>query len=152
MDLERIERLLDMFARAPVAELEFSEDGWRIRLTRAGTTPAVVGTAEASPPHVPTVNGPVAAPEAKRSAQGAHVVAAGLAGILHRRPAPDKPPFVAVGDLVEDGQTLGIMEAMKTLIGVEADRAGRISEIFWEDGASVQSGEPLFAIVPADIA
>ena len=51
---------------------------------------------------------------------------------------------------MEDGQTLGIMEAMKMLIGVEADRAGRISEVFQEDGTPVQSGEPLFAIVPAD--
>ena len=138
MDLDGIERLLEMFGRAPITELELSENGWHIRLSKAG--PASVARID---------RGPVAAQAAEPERQDTHIVAAGLVGTFYRRPAPDKPPFVAVGDLVADGQTLGIMEAMKMLVGVEADRAGRISEIFKEDGASVQAGDPLFALAPA---
>ena len=151
MDLEHIERLLEMFGRAPIAELELAENGWRLRLTKAGASP-VARTADAVAPEPWTGPEPVAAQAAEPERETTHIVAAGLVGTFYRRPAPDKPPFVTVGDLVADGQTLGIMEAMKMLVGVEADRAGRISEILREDGASVQAGDPLFAIVPVSSA
>ena len=147
MDLDGIERLLEMFGRAPITELELSENGWRIRLSKAGPSP-LPRTAEVVAPQTRTGPEPVVAQKAEPERQDPHIVAAGLVGTFYRRPAPDKPPFVTVGDLVADGQTLGIMEAMKMLVGVEADRAGRISEIFKEDGASVQAGDPLFALVP----
>ncbi|MCY1303710.1 Biotin carboxyl carrier protein of acetyl-CoA carboxylase [compost metagenome] len=67
-------------------------------------------------------------------------------GIFYRAPSPDKPPFVAVGDRVEVGQTLAILEAMKMLNPIEADRTGRIVEVLPEDGTSVDFGAPLFKI------
>lgn len=144
MDLARIEGLIELAARSPVAELEYCEQGWRVRLAKAD-------------PEVPVTRAPVDhAPSARAEAspvppavEEAHLIVAGLAGTFHRRPAPGQPAFVDVGDHVEDGQRIGILEAMKTLIGVDADRAGRIGQIFCEDGSPVRPGEPLFAIVPA---
>ena len=145
MDLEFIERLLEMFGQAPLAELELAEDGWRIRLTKAATP-----SRDVEVPATPTDRVQPARPAIPDDTAQPHLVVAGLVGTFYRRPAPDKPAFVAVGDLVEEGQTLGILEAMKTLIGIEADRAGRIAEIFKEDGTPVRLGDALFAIVPAE--
>lgn len=160
MDLALIERLLDMFGRSPAAELELEQDGWRIRLAKAGAArpsplPRQQETAGASiarePLVAPRSGAAPALPAARASPapEAPHVVVAGLVGTFFRRPSPDKPPFVEVGDVIEEGQTLGLMEAMKMLIAVEADRAGRIGMIYKEDGSPAQPGEPLFAIVPA---
>ena len=147
MDLAFVEKLLEAFGRSPATELELAEGGWRIRLSKTASSPTdPEPQVDAPGPEAFGMpgEGPAAAPEVP------HAIVAGLVGTFYRRPAPDKPPFVEVGDLVEDGQTLGIMEAMKTLIGVDADRAGRVSAIFKEDNSSVEPGEALFAIVPAD--
>ncbi|GFZ68141.1 hypothetical protein PSE10B_46630 [Pseudomonas amygdali pv. eriobotryae] len=69
-----------------------------------------------------------------------------LVGVFYRSPSPDKPPFVEVGDSVEEGQTLAIVEAMKMLNPIEADRSGRISAILKNDGDMIEAGSPLFTI------
>jgi len=142
VDQTFIEGLLDLFERSALAELEYSEGDSRIRLVKhpSGSLPG------ARPPARPMRT---SSPQAPRTATQ-HVIRAGLAGLFFRRPAPAQPPFVAVGDVVEEGQKLGILEAMKTLNPIEADRAGRIAEIKPEDGALVEPGAPLFVLVPAD--
>ncbi|GAA1557851.1 hypothetical protein GCM10009827_093470 [Dactylosporangium maewongense] len=67
-------------------------------------------------------------------------------GVFYRAPEPDAAPFVAVGDTVTEGQQIGIVEAMKLMIPVHAERAGRIAEALAADGAPVEYGEPLFAL------
>jgi biotin carboxyl carrier protein len=71
-------------------------------------------------------------------------IVAGLTGTFYRSPSPEAPPFVEVGDLVEEGQTIGLLEAMKMLTPIEADRAGRIAAIGAEDGALVTRGTVLY--------
>jgi acetyl-CoA carboxylase biotin carboxyl carrier protein len=142
-----IESLLDIFERSSLAELEYAEDGARVRFVKG--SPASVrrdSTAGPGSPSPPRSN--PQGPASPRSRE--HVLRSGSVGVFYRRPAPDQPPFVSVGDLVAEGQTLALLEAMKTLNPVEADRAGRIVEIKQEDGASVEPGAPLFVLAPAD--
>lgn len=77
-------------------------------------------------------------------------IVAGLTGTFYRSPSPEAPPFVEVGDLVEEGQTIGLLEAMKMLTPIEADRAGRIAAIGAEDGALVTRGTVLYRFASAD--
>ncbi len=77
-------------------------------------------------------------------------IVAGLTGTFYRSPSPEAPPFVEVGDLVEEGQTIGLLEAMKMLTPVEADRAGRITAIGAENGALVTRGTVLYRFAGSD--
>ncbi len=145
MDLALIERLIDIFERSSLAELDYAEGGARLRLARAAQDPAAAAPAprpEAAAPAVP-------APPAHRSEPAEHVLGAGIFGTFFRAPGPGQAPFVSEGDTVREGQTLAILEAMKVLNPVEADRAGRVARILAEDGATVEAGTPLFALAPA---
>ncbi len=77
-------------------------------------------------------------------------VTAQMVGVFYHAPSPGADPFVAVGDVIEAGQQVGIVEAMKLMIAVEADVAGRVVEVLVPDGATVEYGEKLFAVEPAD--
>ncbi len=79
-----------------------------------------------------------------------HTLSSSLVGVFYRSPAADKAPFVEVGDVVEEGQTLAIVEAMKMLNPIEADRQGRISAILKADGEMTEAGQPLFTIEPME--
>ena len=127
-----------------MTELDYAEGGVRVRIIRgAGPPPGPARVVQA---------GPAADVEPGRAAAGdigpgaGHTLLAGMPGTFYRAPAPGQTPFVSVGDRVEDGQTLAILEAMKMLNPVEADRAGRIVRILVEDGAAVDAGTPLFEL------
>ncbi len=142
MDHAFIEGLLELFERSALAELEYSEGSSRIRLVKH------LSATSGPHPQAPAPVRPVKAPPPRAATQ--HVIRSSLTGMFFRSPAPGQPPFVAVGDIVEEGQKLCILEAMKTLNLIEADRSGRIVEIQPEDGAMVESGAPLFVLVPVD--
>ena len=78
-----------------------------------------------------------------------HSIRASLTGVFYRSAGEGEPPLVSVGDVVEEGQKIGVLEAMKTFNVVEADRAGRIVEVAFEDHAAVQSGDVLFVLEEA---
>lgn len=80
------------------------------------------------------------------SPEGEHEITSPLVGTFYHAPSPDAPPFVSVGDRVEDGQTLCIVEAMKTMNEIKADRSGRIREIRAENGKMVEYGQTLFVV------
>lgn len=147
VNIEFVEQLIALVSRSPICELELKRDGWHVRIVKSGTGPT--GEGRLVDPH-PT---PEAAPALSGRAslgEPAHLVLAGLVGTFYRSPAPGQPPFVSVGDSVEEGQTLGLLEAMKTMIAVQADRAGRVMIIHCEDSAPVQAGATLFTIDRAD--
>jgi acetyl-CoA carboxylase biotin carboxyl carrier protein len=150
MDHDKLNRLLQMLQGTSVRELEFAEGASKIKLTRN-----LIGTATpvraAAAPVTANESSDVSAPQVKQPAKPSHVVAAGLTGTFYRSPAPDQAPFVAVGDSVKEGQTLAVVEAMKLLNAIEADRAGRIVSIFAEDGATVSPDTQLFAIEPLEV-
>lgn len=164
MDLAFIARLLDLVERSDIAELDLTLDGARLRLVKAhaaspgsslgpGVGGAPAGTAALSPGGTPRPAEP-APPGAGREAAGAagpkplHRVRAGFPGTFYRAPAPNEKPFVAEGDRVEDGTQVAIVEAMKTMNPVEADRAGTVVGIVPADGQAVETGDVLFEIEP----
>lgn len=151
MNLEFIERLIDIVKRTQVAELEYSEGDCRVRIglrpfdTTIPSTPLASSSKTVLSDNFETSIAPaVAATSAPRS-EG-HTVSSSLVGVFYRSPASDKAPFVEVGDVVEEGQTLAIVEAMKMLNPIEADRRGRIAAILKADGEMIEAGQPLFTI------
>ncbi|MFJ4291156.1 acetyl-CoA carboxylase biotin carboxyl carrier protein [Cupriavidus sp. NPDC089707] len=148
MDIDFVEQLIGILERSALSELEYAEDGGRVRLVRSGNQ----GTAGTSPAFAAAVHEAPVQPRTTSAVQGEpkeRTVSAPLAGMFYCAPAPGQPPFVAVGDLVEAGQQLAIIEAMKMLNAVEADLKGRVVRVAAADGAAVEAGAPLFAIEPA---
>lgn len=144
MDLDLIERLMRLLERSSVNELELTENGTRIRLSKTVTQARETrATSVASSSAEGRAN---ASASASAAGPREHVVVAGLPGTFYRSPMPGEAPFVEVGDAIEDGRKLGIIEAMKMMNPVEADCAGRITAIHLEDGAPVTAGMPLFTI------
>lgn len=143
MDMDFIRELIAVVSRSPVGELEVERDGVRIRIVKQAASPSSsVLPAEVRPgpggsPEKPDPDGP----EAVR-----HLIRAPLTGVFYRSSAEGEPPLVSVGDTVEEGQKIGLLEAMKTFNVVEADRAGRVVEIVFGDHAAVGSGDILFVL------
>lgn len=159
MDIAFIERLIGMVEQSTLLELEFAEKDASIRLSKTSTVAS--SPREAAAPIVPASSatkqpqpvglGPSMAVPVLTKAIVEHSVRAGVGGLLYRAPAPGEKPFAEVGDQIEEGQTLAIIEAMKMLNPVEADRAGRIVRILIEEGDTVETGDPLFVIGPSEV-
>ncbi|WP_415769005.1 acetyl-CoA carboxylase biotin carboxyl carrier protein [Pseudomonas sp. LB3P38] len=156
MNIELIERLIAIVERSQLAEMEYTEDGERVRIIRKPqsvqqSTSTLKPGGASSLTAVSRVTDPTIAPSnSEVPSDSGLTVKAGMAGVFYRSSAPDKPNFVSVGDLVEEGQTLGILEAMKMLNPIEADTAGRIVQILQDDGTSVEAGAGLFIIQSVD--
>lgn len=139
MEIDRIARLIALLEASGISELELTEGDTRLRIVRGGRAPATPA-AELPAPR-PTPAAPPPEP-------GEHTIRAGFPGTFYRAPAPGAEPYVSEGDTIEEGQQLGILEAMKTMNPVEADRAGRILRIGPEDGTAVEAGAVLFVLAP----
>ncbi|MGY2487278.1 acetyl-CoA carboxylase biotin carboxyl carrier protein [Cupriavidus sp. CP313] len=148
MNIAFVEQLIGILERSTLSELEYGEDGGRVRLVRLANR-ATAGTASALSPPVPEAPAPAGPASAIEPGPTERTVSAPLAGMFHCAPAPGQPPFVTIGDLVEEGQQLAIIEAMKMLNAVEADLKGRVVHVAAQDGAAVEAGAPLFVIEPA---
>jgi acetyl-CoA carboxylase biotin carboxyl carrier protein len=141
MDSERIKGLIDLLAESDLLELSLTEGDSTLRLFKqAGKVVATESLADVSP--TPVV---VAAP-APASAAATIEVKASLYGVLHLTPAAGEAAFVAVGDQVEAGQTLAVLEAMKMFHPVKAKAAGKITAILARSGAEVEAGQALFRL------
>ena len=146
MDIPQLKRLIDLLAQAPVAELEAEEGGCKIRITRSAAPVPCATTARPVPAATrEQAAGPVAA-VAPTAAPAAQVIESPSYGIFHLSPSPGAPPYVTVGDMVEKGQQVGLVEAMKVFNAVKTTLSGRIVEIVVEDGAEVEAGTPLFRL------
>lgn len=154
MDLKFVETLVGVLERSSaLSEIEYSDGERHLRLQRAsersGIRQEAAGGATAVRQSDASVDCPPSMPSAPTAAAPAarkHTVAAGMVGTFYGSPAPDQPAFVVVGDTVAEGQTLAIVEAMKLLNPVEADRSGRVAEILVADGESVSADTPLFVL------
>ncbi len=144
MDLDFIEKLIRVVSRSPIAELEIERDGMRVRICRQAAVPTLRTAATRENVAAQPVTVADFAP--RPSGPGRHEIRAPLTGVFYRAATEGAPPLVSVGDVVEEGQKIGMLEAMKTFNVVEADRAGRIVEIPVENAASVQSGDVLFVL------
>jgi len=162
LSLDQVRELIDLLEERGLEEFELERSGLRIRIKRCsggvpGPLPAATvleafpAAANASPSAEPA---PVAAPPELAEAGEAqlreelHIVKSPIVGTFYAAPAPGAAPFVDVGDSVEVGQVLCIIEAMKLMNEIEADVAGELMRIYVENGQPVEYGESLFAIRP----
>lgn len=140
MDDALLDRLVALLHDTGLREIDYEEGDIHIRLVKDGD-----GGIRPSAPAAPVL---AATPDPVAS-QG-HAIVAGLTGTFYRAPSPDAPPFLEIGDRVEEGQTIGLLEAMKMLNPVEADRAGIVTAITAENGALVTRGAVLIRLAALD--
>jgi acetyl-CoA carboxylase biotin carboxyl carrier protein len=154
MDLRKLKTLIDLVAESDISELEVTEGESKVRIVKSGA-PAAHGQVVMMQPqaaqHMPAVaNGApasqAAAPEAAPAEPTGHVVKSPMVGTFYRSSAPGSPPFVEVGSVVKEGDTLCIIEAMKLLNEIDADASGTVRQILVENGQAVEFGQPLFII------
>ena len=149
MDLRKLKTLIDLVESSGIAELEISEGEERVRITRSpNATMQQVYTAPQQQVIAPAPQQPATAPvePAKPAEPEGHVVKSPMVGSFYRCPSPGAKFFVEVGQNVNVGDTLCIIEAMKLLNEIEADQAGVIKTILVENGQAVEYGQPLFII------
>ena len=146
MDIRKIKKLIELLDNSGVAEIEIKEGEESIRISRQ--TAAVVNTISA-PPTVAAAPAAAAASEAEAataSLPSGHIVESPMVGTFYAAPAPGSPTFTKVGANVNVGDTVCIIEAMKMMNQIEADKAGVVKAILMEDGQPVEFGEPLIVI------
>jgi acetyl-CoA carboxylase biotin carboxyl carrier protein len=151
MDLRKLKKLIDLVQESGIAELEITEGEEKVRISRVGQAgqAAVVAMPPTTVVPVAAAAAPAAAPspaEAPAPVEG-HVVKSPMVGTFYRAASPGAKAFVEIGDRVEPGATLCIIEAMKLLNEIEADQGGVVKEVYVENGQPVEYGEPLFLVV-----
>jgi len=152
MDIRKVKKLIEMLEESSLAEIEIQEGEESIRISRASSvTPAVAATYAAPAPVAPMAAAAASGTEAGQEALEAelpagHAVASPMVGTFYRASSPGATPFVEIGNQVKVGDTLCIIEAMKMLNEIEADKAGVVRAILKENGQPVEYGEPLFVI------
>jgi acetyl-CoA carboxylase biotin carboxyl carrier protein len=152
MDLRKLKKLIDLVEASGIAELEITEGEEKVRIAKSiAGAPMMMAHApqmmHASAPATAVVAAPaVAAQPAEDAVPEGHVVRSPMVGTFYRAPAPGSKNFADVGQSVNAGDTLCIIEAMKLLNEIEADQGGVIKAILVENGQPVEYGEPLFVI------
>ena len=148
MDLRKLKKLIDLVEASGIAELEITEGEEKVRIAKSiAGTPMMMHAPQmmhaAAPAAAPA---PVAAAPAEDAVPEGHIVRSPMVGTFYRAPAPGSKNFAEVGQSVNAGDTLCIIEAMKLLNEIEADQGGVIKAILVENGQPVEYGEPLFVI------
>ncbi len=159
-NLKDIRELIDLLIEREIAEFEMEKDGLRIRIRCGNVSEATsvpVGLSMASSlrpsplPHSAAASPSPAPAESppSESTEGLHLIKSPIVGTFYSAPAPDAPPFVKLGDVVQVGQVLCVIEAMKLMNEIESEVAGEIGRTYVENGQPVEYGQSLFAIKPS---
>jgi len=143
MNLQEIKELLQIVDTAQIAELEIEQSGFRIKIRKFSET--APPTAVSAPPAHAVEPKPVLEAKPTLPANVVEVVAP-MVGTFYRAPAPDAEPYVKLGETVEPGQVLFIIEAMKMMNEIESECRGKVVEILVENGAPVEYGQPLMRV------
>ena len=157
MDLRKLKTLIDLVSESNVSELEITEAEGKVRIVKSAGVAMVAPMAMPAPvaaaPAVaaPVAAAPAAAPaaaaaEAAPAAPAGHAVKSPMVGTFYRSASPGAAPFVQIGSVVKEGETLCIVEAMKILNEIESDKSGTVTQILCENGQAVEYGQPLFVI------
>ncbi len=144
MDIRKIKKLIELVEESGITELEISEGEESVRISRASAIAApIAAVAQAAP-----IAAPIAAPVAEEAAPAVtgHQVLSPMVGTFYGAPSPDAKPFVKVGQSVNVGDTLCIVEAMKMMNQIEADKAGVVTAILAEDGQPIEFDQALVII------
>ena len=151
MDLRKLKTLIDLVSESNVSELEITEAEGKVRIVKGGG--AMVQAYAPQPMYAAMPAAPVAPDTAAASAPvvaaepAGHTVKSPMVGTFYRSSSPGARPFVEVGDVVKEGDTICIIEAMKILNEIEADVSGTVAKILCDNGQAVEYGQPLFVIV-----
>lgn len=152
MDLRKLKTLIDLVSDSNVSELEITEAEGKVRIVKStGVAAPVVQQQAAAPVALAPVAVAAAAPaEAAAPVAAAtpagHAVKSPMVGTFYRSSSPGAAPFIQIGSVVKEGDTLCIIEAMKILNEIESDKAGTVTQILCENGQAVEYGQPLFVI------
>ena len=152
MDLRKLKTLIDLVSESNISELEITEADGKVRIVKTEA-------AAAQPMHMPvaTMAAPVAAPVAaapaapiaaptEPAAPAGHAVKSPMVGTFYRSASPGTKPFADVGAAIKEGEPICIIEAMKIMNEIEADKSGKVTRILCENGQAVEFGQPLFII------
>ena len=154
MDMRKLKTLVDLVSESNISELEITEAEGKVRIVKGGYG---APTTMLMPSHAPMVApAPMATPSAAAAAPAGaaepaaepsgHVVKSPMVGTFYRASSPGAKAFAEVGDQVKEGQAICIIEAMKIMNEIEADKAGTVTKILVENGQAVEFGQPLFVI------
>ncbi len=151
MDLRKLKTLIDLVADSSISELEITEGEGKVRIVKEDRRqPMAAMVPQAMPmPSAPAPLQTVAAapaPAAPSSGARGHTVKSPMVGTFYRAANPEAPSFVEVGSRIEAGETLCIIEAMKLLNEIEADKSGTVTAVLVDNGQPVEFGQPLFVI------
>ncbi|MBQ0957866.1 acetyl-CoA carboxylase biotin carboxyl carrier protein [Ideonella sp. 4Y11] len=153
MDLRKLKTLIDLVSESNISELEITENEGKVRIVKsAGVAMAAPMMAMQAAPAMMAAPAPAmaAAPAAEATAPAAeptgHVVKSPMVGTFYASSTPGGKPFVDVGSVVKEGEALCIIEAMKIMNEIEADKSGTITKVLVENGQPVEFGQPLYVI------
>ncbi|WP_446808069.1 acetyl-CoA carboxylase biotin carboxyl carrier protein [Methylomonas sp. 2BW1-5-20] len=143
MDIRKIKKLIDLIEESDIAEIEIREGEESVKISRYS---AAAPVQYAAPVAAPVAAAAVVAAAPVEEKVSGHVVKSPMVGTFYRSASPGSAAFVEIGQSVSNGQTLCIIEAMKILNQIEADKSGKIKQILVENGHPVEYGQPLFII------
>jgi len=150
VDIQQLRDLIELMIDKNIAELDLDQHGVRVRIRRpepgAGQAFVMASPVAASPPAAVPAAKPVETIDRVAEYPGAQIVRSPMVGTFYAAPEPDADAFVQVGDRVEEGQTLCIVEAMKLMNEITADVAGEVVAVFVDNAQPVEYGQELFAI------
>src|SRR5579864_695372 len=154
MDIRKIKKLIELLEESGIAEIEIKEGEEAVRISRMPTGPAATPQVAHLPASPATAAAAAAAAAPAAAAESAalkpkpneHVITAPMVGTFYASPSPGAKPFVEIGDEIKVGQVLCIIEAMKMMNQIEADKAGRIASVMAHNGDPVEFGQPLFVV------
>jgi acetyl-CoA carboxylase biotin carboxyl carrier protein len=149
MDLRKLKTLIDLVSESNVSELEITEAEGKVRIVKGGASPVPMQAPVVLPPVAPAAVPAAAAAAAAAPAPAepaGHAVTSPMVGTFYRAASPGAKPFVEVGSQVKAGETICIIEAMKILNEIEADKSGTVTQILCENGQAVEYGQPLLII------
>lgn len=155
MDLKEIRKIVELMNEHGLTVFDMSKEGFHLKLRKGPDVDALrglIGSLPAAPAYAPAAVPVAAAPAAASStpaaapAQEGEAITSPMVGTFYRKPSPDSPSFVNVGDAVSEGQTICIIEAMKVMNEIKAEKSGVITAVLADDGNPVQFGDVLFRI------
>ena len=150
MDIRKVKKLMELLEESGMAEIEIKEGEESVKISRYGASPvpslmpaqSLVPQQPVSTP-APVATSPVVPAENQTSGQS---IVSPMVGTFYSAPSPTAKPFVTIGQKINQGDTVGIIEAMKIMNQIEADQSGTVTEILIKDGEAVEFGQPLIVI------
>ena len=146
MDLRKLKTLIDLVSESNVSELEITEAEGKVRIVKSSGAPLVMQQPVMAMPMAPVQSAVPMSAEMPAPTTTSHAVKSPMVGTFYRSASPGANSYVEVGSVVKEGDTICIIEAMKILNEIEADKSGTISKILSDNGQAVEYGQPLFLI------